>query len=72
MKASTNCKGKLCAGRHCTAPKCAKCGAERSHFTVEWIIPQRIPDLRPACSAACALALLQERRAALADAQGAE
>lgn len=35
---------------------CAKCG-KHAHFTVDWIIPSRVPDTRTACSSACAVAL---------------
>lgn len=46
-----NCCQKLGPGT-----SCAKCG-KHAHFTVDWILPSMVPDVRPACSSACALAL---------------
>jgi hypothetical protein len=48
--------GGACCKALGTGAPCAKCG-KHAHFTVDWIIPSRVPDTRPACSSACAAAL---------------
>lgn len=39
---------------------CAKCG-EHTHFTVDWLIPSKEGDSRPACSARCAARIREGR-----------
>jgi hypothetical protein len=45
-----------CCRRLGKGAPCARCG-KHAHFTVDWIIPARVLDARPACSSACAVAL---------------
>ena len=47
--------GSCCKALGKGAP-CAKCG-KHAHFTVDWLIPARVVDSRPACSSSCAAAL---------------
>lgn len=59
MVAANPGKGRECCQKLGQGAACARCG-KHAHFTVGWIIPRRTPDERPACSSACAAALLRQ------------
>lgn len=58
MRGIPNPSGRECCKKLGPGAACARCG-KHTHFTLGWIIPQRKPDVRPACSAACASTLLK-------------
>jgi len=41
----------VCKGPH---EPCCICGGD-AHFSVDWMVPSREPDVRPACSSRCAV-----------------